>query len=131
MPVVVAIIASLALLALAGYQVALLRGAALARFAWGGEDHYLQPRFRRWAVSAVVAYLVGVVVILQGANVFLLTSVLVAEILCYLYAAGFFVAFIVTARSRSAIERHINLPINIVLSGMFLIVAIAGHLLAH
>jgi hypothetical protein len=128
MPLAVAIITSIALLALAAYQVVLLRGVALARFSWGGEDHYLQPRFRRPATVAVAVYLVGVLVILQGANVFQWMPVLACQVLCYLYAGGFFVSFIVTARSRSAIERHIGLPVNILLAGMFLIVAVTGHL---
>jgi hypothetical protein len=128
MPLAVAIIASITLLALAAYQVVLLRGAPLARFSWGGEDHYLQPRFRRPATLAVVVYLLGVLVILQGADVFQWMPVLACEVLCYLYAAGFFASFIVTARSRSSIERHIGLPVNILLAGMFLIVGVTGHL---
>jgi hypothetical protein len=127
MPVVVALVCSVALLALAGYQVALLRGAALARFAWGGEDHYLQPRFRLPAILATVAYLLAILVVLQGANVFLLTQVLVAQVATYVVAAAFFLAFVWTARSRSPIERRVALPVNLVLSALFLIVAVTGH----
>lgn len=127
MPLVVAIIASVAVALLAAYQVALLLGAPLARFAWGGEDHYLQPQWRRFAVLAVVLYLVGIVVLLGGVDVIHAGPPFAWSLGCYIYTAAFFAAFILTARSRSAIERHLMLPVNVVLSGMFLIVAIAGH----
>jgi hypothetical protein len=126
-PLVVAIIACVVVAALASYQVSLLLGAPFARFAWGGEDHYLQPRWRRFAVLAVVLYVVGIVVLLGGVDVLRVGPPLVWSLGCYVYTAAFFAAFVLTARSRSAIERHLMLPVNVVLSGMFLIVAIAGH----
>jgi hypothetical protein len=125
--VVVAIIAIVMVTALAIYQVVMLFGAPVARFAWGGEDHYLQPQFRRYAILAVVLYLVAIVVALGGANVIRVGPAIGWEVASYLYAGAFFAAFILTARSRSAVERHLMLPINVVLSGLFLIVAIAGH----
>jgi hypothetical protein len=127
MPVVVAIICSLALLCLAAFQVALLLGAPLARFAWGGADHYLQPQFRRGAVLTVVFDLVAVFVVLQGANVFLVLPVLASQLATYLFTAIFFVLFVMAARSPSAAERRVMLPANLILAALFLIVAIAGH----
>ena len=130
MPVVVAVIACVIVAVLAVYQVVLLFGAPLARFAWGGEDHYLQPRFRRYAVLATLLYLVAIVAVLGGANIIRSDPALAWELACYLYSAAFFAAFILTARSRSADERRVMLPVNVVLSGLFLIVAIAGHVKA-
>jgi hypothetical protein len=127
MPVVVAIIACVIVSLLAIYQVVLLSGAPLARFAWGGEDHYLQPQWRPYAVLAIVLYVVAMVVALGGADVIRLGPPVAWSIGCYVFAGAFFAAFVLTARSRSAIERHLMLPVNVVVSGMFLIVAIAGH----
>jgi hypothetical protein len=127
MPVVVAIVACVIVAALAVYQVVLLLGAPLARFAWGGEDHYLQPKWRRFAVLAVVLYVIAIVAALGGADVIRVGPGLAWSLACYLFAAAFFGAFILTARSRSAIERHLMLPVNVVLAGMFLIIAIAGR----
>lgn len=127
MPVVVAITAIVIVALLAIYQVVLLGGAPLARFAWGGEDHYLQPRFRRYAIIALVLYLAAIVVALGGANIIRSGPALAWELCCYLYSAAFFAAFMLTARSRSIDERRVMLPVNVVLSGLFLIVAIAGH----
>jgi uncharacterized membrane protein YphA (DoxX/SURF4 family) len=67
-------------------------------------------------------------VALQGANLFLVLPVLASQIACYVVAALFFAAFILTARSRSLTERRVMLPFYVILSGLFLIVAIAGHI---
>ncbi len=127
MPQVVAIICCVALLALAVYQVTLLTGAPLARFAWGGEDHYLQPQFRGYAMLTVVAALLGAFVALCGADILHLLPALVSAIGCFVYAAAAFAGFVLTARSRSPIERHAMLPTYLILSALFLIVAVAGH----
>ena len=127
MPQVVAIICCVALLALAIFQVVLLAGVDLARFAWGGEDHYLQPPHRRYAILAIVGCLVGMFVALQGANLFLVVPVLASQVASYAFVALFFAAFILTARSRSRTERRVMLPFCVVLSALFLIIALAGH----
>ena len=127
MPQVVAIICSVALLAFAAFQVVLLAGVPLARFAWGGEDHYLQPRHRRFAVLTIVGCLAGIFVALQGANLLLVIPALASQVACYVCAALLFAAFILTARSRSPLERHLMLPFCVILSALFLIIALAGH----
>ena len=127
MPQVVAIICCVALLGFGVYQGALLAGLPLARFAWGGEDHYLQPKHRRVATVAIGVCLVGIFVALQGANLFLVIPVLASQIACYVFAALLFVGFILTARSRSLAERQVMLPFCILLAALFLIVALAGH----
>jgi hypothetical protein len=126
-PQVVAIICSVALLGLAAFQVVLLRGVPLARFAWGGEDHYLQPQFRPFALLTILGCLLGIFVASQGANILLVIPVLASQVACYVYAGLFFTAFVLTARSRSLLERQVMLPIYVVLSGLFLIIALAGH----
>jgi hypothetical protein len=126
-PQVVAIICSVALLAFAAFQVVLLAGVPLARFAWGGEDHYLQPRHRPYAVFAIIGSLVAVFAALQGANLALVVPVLASQVACYSFVVVFFAAFILTARSRSLTERGVMLPFWVILSALFLIVALAGH----
>jgi hypothetical protein len=126
-PQVVAIICCIALIALGVFQIVLLRGAPLARFAWGGEDHYLQPQHRPFAVLTIVGCVAAGFVALQGANLDLVIPVLTSEVACYVFAAVFFAAFILTARSRSLTERRVMLPFWVILSALFLIVALAGH----
>ena len=127
MPQVVAIICCVALLAFGAFQVVLLRGAELGRFAWGGEDHYLQPQHRPYAVLTIVGCLAGIFIALQGANLFLVIPVFASQLACYIVAGLLFVAFILTARSRSLLERQVMLPYYVLLAALFLIVALAGH----
>jgi hypothetical protein len=126
-PQVVAIVCALALVAYAGYQVVLLAGVPLARFAWGGEDHYLQPQFRGYALLTILASLLGAFVALCGADLLRLLPQLVSAIACFVYTAALFAAFVLTARSRSPLERRVMLPAFVILSALFLIVALAGH----
>jgi uncharacterized membrane protein len=126
-PQVVAIVCSVVLVALAVFQVTLLAGVPLARFAWGGEDHYLQPQFRGYAVLTAVAALLGTFVALCGADLLRSLPALVSAIGCFVFAAAAFAGFVLTARSRSPIERRVMLPLYLVLSALFLIVAVAGH----
>jgi hypothetical protein len=126
-PQVVAILCALALVGYAAFQVVLLAGVPLARFAWGGEDHYLQPRFRGYATLTVVGSLLGAFVALCGADLLHVLPALVSAIGCFVYTAALFAAFVLTARSRSPIERRVMLPAFVILSALFLIVALAGH----
>lgn len=126
-PQVVAIVCSVALLALAAFQVVLLAGVPLGRFAWGGEDHYLQPRHRSYAVLTIGGCLLGIFAALQGADVGMVIPVLASEVACYAFVVVFFAAFVLTARSRSITERHVMLPFWVILSALFLIIALAGH----
>jgi hypothetical protein len=127
-PQVVAIICSVALLGFAAFQIVLLSGVPLARFAWGGEDHYLQPKHRPYAVLAIAGCLVGIFVAFQGANLFLVIPVLASQVACYIVAGLLFVAFVlIAARSRSVLERQVMLPTCVLLAALFLIIALAGH----
>jgi hypothetical protein len=128
-PQVVAIICCVALLGFAAFQIVLLSGVPLARFAWGGEDHYLQPQHRPYAVLAIVGCVVGIFIALQGANLFLIIPVLASQVACYIVAGLLFVAFVlIAARSRSVLERQVMLPTCVLLAALFLIIALAGHL---
>ena len=95
--------------------------------AWGGEDHYLQPRHRPYALLSIVGCLAGIFLALQGANLLLVIPVLASQIACYVVAGLLFAAFILTARSRSLLERKVMLPYYVLLAALFLIIALAGH----
>jgi hypothetical protein len=126
-PQVVAIVCSLGLLAFAAYQLVLLSGVPVARFAWGGEDHYLQPQHRTFARLSILGCAVAIFVALQGAGIGLVIPALAARVACYVFVAALFTAFILTARSRSQLERRLMMPAYLVLSALFLILALAGN----
>ena len=127
MPVAFAIVCSVLLLALAALQVALLLGAPLGRFAWGGRDHYLQPESRLGAILLAAAAVVAILVALNGANVFQLLPTIQSVILTFVFAALLFAGFVVTARSPSPTERWVMLPTYLVLAALFLFIAVTGH----
>lgn len=129
-PQIVAIVCCIALLGFAGFQLVLLANIPLARFAWGGEDHYLQPRYRAPAIAVAAASVIGAFAALQGANILPVVPAIASQLACYLFAVAFFAAFVFTARSRSLLEKQVMLPFYVVMSGLFLIVAITGHLTA-
>ena len=133
MPVVLAVILALiccvAILGLIGMQVALLLGAPIGHLAWGGEDYYLQPQHRRWAWLSILGYAISGIVVLDGADVISLGGgSLGAIILCALFTALYFGAFVLASRSRSFLERNFNMITHLGLSALFLIVTIIGHL---
>ena len=126
--VILAVICCVALVGLIGMQVALLLGAPIGHLAWGGEDYYLQPQHRRWALLSILGYAVAGFVVLQGADVITFEGTLPAIILTYVFAAGFFGAFVLSSRSRSFLERNFTMLTHIALAALFLVVAVIGHL---
>jgi hypothetical protein len=126
--VILAIICCVVILGLIGLQVALLLGAPIGHLAWGGEDYYLQPQHRTWALLAILGYAVSGVVVLQGADVFSFEGKLVAIILTGIFTALYFGAFILSSRSRSALERNLSMGVHLGLAALFLVVAVIGHL---
>ena len=128
MPVIVALIACAILLGLAIFQAALARGAALGRFAWGGEHDVLPSDLRRFSELAIVLYVFFALIVLQGADILNPFTDLFGRIAIWVLTAYFFVAFIMNARSRSRSEQVVMGPISLVLSALTLIVAITGRI---
>ena len=127
MPTIVAFIACVLILGLAGLQVALLAGAPVGRFAWGGRDDVLPREKRANAIVAVVLYLFFALIILQGVAVVEPFSLIVGQIAIWLLTAYFFIAFVLSAMSTSRHEQILMCSVNVVLAALTLIVAIAGR----
>jgi hypothetical protein len=128
MPTIVALIACAILVGLAIFQGALARGAALGRFAWGGEYDVLPANLRRNSVLAVVFYAFFVLIILQGAAIVDPFTDLIGRIAIWALTAYFFVAFVLSARSTSRSEQILMSVLNLVLAALTLIVAITGRI---
>ncbi|RPI31788.1 MAG: hypothetical protein EHM52_01095, partial [Actinomycetota bacterium] len=63
-----AVLACVVLAGLAVFQVALVAGAPLGRFAWGGAHDVLPPRLRVGSAGAVGLYCVFALIILETAG---------------------------------------------------------------
>jgi NADH:ubiquinone oxidoreductase subunit 6 (subunit J) len=127
MPVVLAYVSCVVLAVLVVLQTALVGGAPLGRFAWGGAHDVLPARDRGYSALLILGYAVAAVVVLQGADLLALVPVVAAVLLTYVFTVVFFAAFVLTATSRSEYERRLMLPANLALSALFLIVAVTGH----
>jgi hypothetical protein len=127
MPTIAAVAACLILVALAAFQVSLLAGAPLGRFAWGGQSDVLPTEKRRNAILAIVIYAFGILIVLQAVGAIAVFSTLIGQIAAYGLTVFFFVSFVRAAMSLSRSEQILMSIVNIVLAALSLFVAIAGH----
>lgn len=120
-----AIILCIVLGVLALFQLALILGAPLGQFAWGGSDRILPAAKRRGSIIAIVLYAVFAWVFLLEAG---LVPAVVPEIVVTV-AAWVIVAYLVlgiamNAMSKSAKERWTMTPVSVVLAALAIVVAV-------
>ena len=122
---IAAIIFTVLIAFLAAFQLALVFGAPLGRFAWGGQNDVLPPRLRRGSIIAVVLYAAFSVILLAVSGV-LVIPVLgpVGGLLCWMITVYLSFGVVMNALSRSRPERFVMTPVAIVLSACALIVAL-------
>ena len=123
MSIVAAWLACALLGALALFQAALIAGAPIGRFAWGGQHRVLPRGFRIGSVVAIVLYVLFALIILQRALVLPslpepLVSVGVWVVLTY-----FILGIGMNAISRSKPERYTTVPVTIVLTVLSFFIA--------
>lgn len=120
-----AIAATAILGALALFQIALIAGAPLGRFAWGGQHRILPPKLRIGSAVSVVLYVVFALVILQCADVVTLIPDAVARIGIWILTAYFAIGILMNGISRSKQERALMTPVSAVLAALCLLVALS------
>jgi hypothetical protein len=120
-----AVLACTLLGALAVFQVLLVLGAPLGRFAWGGQHRVLPTRFRVGSIVSVLIYALLAVVVLARAGLvetgvsdgFLRTTT-------WIVVAYFFLGIGMNLASRSKPERAVMSPVAAVLCALCAVVAI-------
>ena len=111
-----AVLACLVLAALAAFQVLLVAGRPLGRFAWGGAHEVLPTRLRVGSAVSVVLYALFATVILDAAE---LTDVLpeaFSDVGIWVLTAYFALGTVMNAVSRSKPERLVMTPTALVLA---------------
>ena len=110
---------------LAAFQLALVFGAPLGRFVWGGRSDVLPPRLRRGSIIAVVLYAAFSVILLAASGV-LVIPVLgpVGGLLCWMITVYLSFGVVMNALSRSRPERFVMTPVAMILTTCALIVAL-------
>ncbi|TFD93551.1 hypothetical protein E3T61_05005 [Cryobacterium lactosi] len=114
------------MVALIIFQAALIAGAPLGHFAWGGQDRVLPIRKRLGSATSIGLYLIFAVLILQRAG---LAEVIpwpaVVSIASWVLAGYFLLGIVLNAASRSRPERWTMAPLCVVLAGLTGLVALS------
>jgi hypothetical protein len=111
--------------ALAVFQLALVCGAPLGHFAWGGADRVL-PRAKRIgsAVSILVYAAFGWVLLMKAGLVPMVQPQIVIDVATWVIVVYFALGIPMNAVSRNKPERYTMTPVVIVLLVLALIVAL-------
>lgn len=107
------------------FQLALVFGAPLGRFAWGGQNDVLPSRLRRGSLFAILLF-IGFSVILLAASGVMTIAVLepVGGLLSWMIVVYLGFGVVMNAFSRSKPERFVMTPVALILTVCALIVAL-------
>jgi hypothetical protein len=126
LPVELAAWAACAVLAgLAVFQAALMGGAPLGRFAWGGQHSVLPTGLRVGSGVSIVLYLAfGYVALAKAGIVPLLANGAVTSVVSWVLTGYFALGVLMNAISRSKPERAVMTPVALVLAVAYLVLAV-------
>ena len=122
MPFALALIILLALLAV--FQLALVCGAPLGHFAWGGQHRVLPARMRVGSLIAIVIYALIALVSLDRIGAIQVFPNAVAVVAMWVIVAYFALGIAMNAMSKSRSERAVMVPLTIVLTVLSLLIAL-------
>ena len=121
-----AVLLCVLLAGLAVFQAALIFGAPLGHFAWGGQDRVLPVQKRLGSVISIGLYVVFAVVVLQRAG---LADVVpwptVIGVAIWVLAGYFVLGIVLNGISRSRPERLTMAPLCALLAGLTIVVALS------
>ena len=120
----VALAVCLVLAALAVFQLLLISGAPLGRFAWGGQHTVLPARLRVGSAVSVLLYGLFALIVLERAGLSaLFTDERVGRIGTWVLVGYLSLGVLMNAVSRSKPERYLMTPVALLLAGLCLLVA--------
>jgi hypothetical protein len=120
-----AVVVCVLLAALGGFQVALIAGAPLGRFAWGGQDRVLPLGKRVGSAVSIALYAAFALVVLSRAGLVAALPEAFAAVACWVLAAYFALGVLMNTASRSRPERWTMAPLCVVLAVLTVLVAAA------
>ena len=122
---IAAILLCVLLGALAVFQLALVLGAPLGQFAWGGADRVLPRAKRIGSVVSIVLYaLFAGVFLMKAGLVPMALPEIVVDVAAWVIVGYFALGIPMNGMSRSKPERYTMTPILVVLLALALIVAL-------
>jgi hypothetical protein len=120
----VALVGAVLLGCLAVFQLLLVTGAPLGRFAWGGQHVVLPPRLRIGSGISIALYAVFALLMLQAAGAFAVLPHGLAGVAIWVLTAYFALGVAMNAGSRSRPERLVMTPTVLVLAVVCLALAL-------
>lgn len=122
--ILVAVVGVVVLAALAVFQLALVGGAPLGRFAWGGQHDVLPARLRAGSLVSIAVYGVVAVVLLQAAGAYRVLPRGLIDVGVWVLTGYFALGVALNAISRSRSERLVMTPVALVLAVVCLVLAL-------
>ena len=119
-----AVVGVLLLAGLAVFQMLLVAGAPLGRFAWGGQNVVLPTRLRIGSAVSILLYALFAVLMLQAAGAVSVLPDRPASVGIWVLAGYLVVGIALNAASRSRPERLIMTPVVAVLAAICVLLAL-------
>ena len=111
--------------ALAVFQLLLIVGLPLGRFAWGGQSAVLPARLRAGSAVAIVVYVAFAAVALDRAGLIgVLPWDTVAVVAMWVVAAYLLLSVLPNLASKSRHEKRVMVPVSLVLAVLAVLVAL-------
>jgi hypothetical protein len=113
------------LAALTVFQVLLIVGLPLGRFAWGGQHNVLSPRLRVGSAISVVIYAIFAFVALERSGITSVFAAHLAEVIAMWVIAGYLALSVApNLASKSPHEKRVMVPVSLGLAIIAVIIAI-------
>ncbi|AXJ11648.1 hypothetical protein [Arthrobacter sp. PM3] len=110
---------------LAVFQLLLIAGLPLGRFAWGGRNAVLPGRLRIGSAVSVLVYAVFAGVALERAGLIaIMPSPFVGVVAMWVVAAYLMLSVLPNLASKSTQERRVMVPVSVVLAGLAFVIAL-------
>lgn len=121
-----AFVACFILLCLALFQLALIFGVPIGRFAWGGTHDVLPAKLKIGSTISIILYAFFAVVLLDKAGITdVIGNIDAVQILIWVITGYFIIGIAMNAISRSKPERMVMTPVALALAVLFLAVAMS------
>ncbi len=120
-----AIVACAVLAALTVFQAALIAGAPLGRFAWGGQHDVLPNKLRIGSAVSIALYVLFAYVALARAGLApLLVNETFTSVSAWVLTAYFALGVVMNGISRSKPERLVMTPTALLLAALYLVLSL-------
>ncbi len=125
MEVAAAVAVCVLLAALSVFQIVLVIGRPLGRFAWGGAHDVLPRRLRVGSAISIALYVLFAVLVLDRADITDLLPDAVADVGIWVLVGYLAIGVVLNGMSRSKPERNVMTPLVLLLFGLCLVVALS------